>query len=95
MIKPMTSVIPVVFTVDADPIGRGLVQSVARPGGNITGLSVQSVELVGKRLEILREIAPQARRLGVLANAGFAAGASWAPRTQVRPGRAYEAGLVR
>jgi putative ABC transport system substrate-binding protein len=70
-IKPMTSVIPVVFAVDADPVGRGLVESLARPGGNITGLSVQSIELVGKRLEILREIAPQVRRLGVLANAGF------------------------
>jgi putative ABC transport system substrate-binding protein len=70
-IKPMTSVIPVVFAVDADPVGRGLVESLARPGGNITGLSVQSIELVGKRLEILREITPQARRLGVLANAGF------------------------
>src|SRR5262245_56371346 len=49
-IKHETAAIPVVFAVDADPVGRGLVASLARPGGNITGLSVQSVELVGKRL---------------------------------------------
>ncbi len=70
-IKQETAAIPVIFAVDADPVGRGLVASLARPGGNITGLSVQSVELVGKRLELLREIVPEARRLGVLFNAGF------------------------
>src|SRR5262249_27124802 len=57
-VKRATSTIPIIFAVDADPVGRGLVASLARPGGNITGLSVQSVELVGKRLELLREIAP-------------------------------------
>jgi len=70
-IKQATAAIPVIFAVDADPVGRGLVASLARPGGNITGLSVQSLELVGKRLELLREIVPEARRLGVLVNAGF------------------------
>jgi len=70
-VKRATSAIPIIFAVDADPVGRGLVASLARPGGNITGLSVQSVELVGKRLELLREIAPGVRRLGVLANDGF------------------------
>ena len=59
-----TSVIPIVFTIDADPVGRGLVASLARPGGNVTGLSAQSTELVGKRLELLREIVPDFRRLG-------------------------------
>src|SRR5215831_13002139 len=53
-VKRATSAIPIIFAVDADPVGRGLVASLARPGGNITGLSVQSVELVGKRLELLR-----------------------------------------
>jgi len=66
-----TSVIPIVFTIDADPVGRGLVASLARPGGNVTGLSVQSTELAGKRLEVLREIIPSIRRFAVLANVGF------------------------
>ena len=64
--KQATSVIPIVFTLDADPVGRGLVASLARPGGNVTGLSSQSTELVGKRLELLREIVPGFRRLAVL-----------------------------
>ena len=66
-----TSVIPIVFTIDADPVGRGLVASLARPGGNVTGLSVQSTDLAGKRLEVLREIIPGIRRFAVLANVGF------------------------
>jgi ABC-type uncharacterized transport system substrate-binding protein len=69
--KQATSVIPIVFTLDADPVGRGLVASLARPGGNVTGLSSQSTELVGKRLELLREIVPGFRRLAVLTNVGF------------------------
>src|SRR6516162_5263114 len=54
--KQVTSVIPIVFAVSADPVGSGLVSSLARPGGNVTGLSQQSRELAGKRLELLREI---------------------------------------
>jgi putative tryptophan/tyrosine transport system substrate-binding protein len=69
--KQTTSVIPIVFTVDADPVGRGLVASLARPGGNVTGLSLQSTDLAGKRLELLREVLPSVRRLATLANAGF------------------------
>ena len=69
--KQATSVIPIVFTLDADPVGRGLVASLARPGGNVTGLSSQNTELVGKRLELLREIVPGFRRLAVLTNVGF------------------------
>jgi putative ABC transport system substrate-binding protein len=69
--KQATSVIPIVFTLDADPVSRGLVASLARPGGNVTGLSSQSTELVGKRLELLREIVPGFRRLAVLTNVGF------------------------
>jgi putative ABC transport system substrate-binding protein len=66
--KQATSVIPIVFTLATDPIGIGLVASLARPGGNITGLSNQSTDLAGKRLELLREIVPGFRRLAILAN---------------------------
>ena len=62
--KRATSVIPIVFQVMADPVGSGAVASLARPGGNITGLSNQSAETAGKRLELLREIIPDLRRLG-------------------------------
>jgi putative ABC transport system substrate-binding protein len=69
--KQATSAIPIVFTIDADPVGRGLVASLARPGNNVTGLSTQSTDLVGKRLEILRELLPKRPRLAVMANVGF------------------------
>jgi ABC-type uncharacterized transport system substrate-binding protein len=69
--KQATSAIPIVFTIDADPVGRGLVASLARPGNNVTGLSAQSTDLVGKRLEILRELLPKRLRLAVMANVGF------------------------
>ncbi len=58
-------------TIDADPIGRGLVASLARPGNNVTGLSAQSTDLVGKRLAILRELLPKRPRLAVMANVNF------------------------
>src|SRR5215475_2418454 len=67
--KQITSVIPIVFAVASDPVGTGMVTSLARPGGNVTGLSQQSRELAGKRLELLREIVPNLRRLVVMANA--------------------------
>jgi putative ABC transport system substrate-binding protein len=69
--KQATSVIPIVFAVANDPVGRSLVASLARPGGNVTGLSIQSTDLAGKRLELLREVLPGFRRLAVLANVGF------------------------
>jgi putative tryptophan/tyrosine transport system substrate-binding protein len=69
--KRATTVIPIVFPLTGDPLGTGLVASLAKPGGNITGLSNQATDLAGKRLEILREIAPGLRRLAVLANAGY------------------------
>jgi ABC-type uncharacterized transport system substrate-binding protein len=56
--KKATSVIPIVFPVAADPVGSGLVASLARPGGNVTGLSVQFTDLAGKRAELLREVVP-------------------------------------
>jgi putative ABC transport system substrate-binding protein len=68
--KQATSVIPIVFAAAGDPVGTGLVASLARPGGNATGLSSQSTDLAGKRLEILREVVPSLRRLAILANVG-------------------------
>jgi putative ABC transport system substrate-binding protein len=66
--KQETSTIPIVFAIAVDPIGMGLVGSLARPGGNITGLSLQAPDIAGKRLELLREIVPNLRRLAVMAN---------------------------
>ncbi|MGH7304811.1 MAG: ABC transporter substrate-binding protein [Candidatus Rokuibacteriota bacterium] len=60
--------LPIVFTVDADPVGKGLVGSLARPGGNITGLSDAHADLVPKRLELLKEVIPSVARVGVLVN---------------------------
>jgi putative ABC transport system substrate-binding protein len=66
--KRVTSAIPIVFATAGDPVGSGLVASLARPGGNVTGLSNQQTDLAGKRLELLREIVPGLRRLAVIAN---------------------------
>jgi putative tryptophan/tyrosine transport system substrate-binding protein len=66
--KEATSVIPIVFGVAVDPVGIGAVASWARPGGNATGLSLQSPDLAGKRIEILREMLPGMRRFAVMAN---------------------------
>lgn len=68
--KQATTTIPVVFAAAGDPIATGLVASLTRPGGNLTGLSIQAPDLTGKRFELLREIAPGAHRLAVMANAG-------------------------
>jgi putative ABC transport system substrate-binding protein len=69
--KQATSLIPIVFAIASDPIGDGLVASLARPGGNVTGLSQQTTDLVGKRLELLREVRPGLRRLAIMANASY------------------------
>jgi ABC-type uncharacterized transport system substrate-binding protein len=74
--KQATSVIPIVFAAAGDPIGTGLVASLARPGGNATGLSLQVTDLAAKRLELLREIVPGLRRLAILANVGAPTAAS-------------------
>jgi putative ABC transport system substrate-binding protein len=71
--KQVTSAIPIVFALALDPVGGGMVTSLARPGGNVTGLSLQSTDLASKRLELLREAIPGVRRLAVLANAGYPA----------------------
>ena len=71
--KNATAALPIVFALPGDPVGSGLVDSLARPGGNVTGLSSQTVELGGKRLDLLREIVPGLRRLAIMANVGNAA----------------------
>jgi putative tryptophan/tyrosine transport system substrate-binding protein len=68
--KQATAVIPIVFAGAGDPVGTGLVASLARPGGNLTGLSIQSAETAGKRLELLREIVPGLGRLAIMTNVG-------------------------
>ena len=68
--KKATAVIPIVFPVAADPVTTGIVASLARPGGNVTGLSTLATDLAVKRLEILRDIFPGLGRLAVMANVG-------------------------
>jgi putative tryptophan/tyrosine transport system substrate-binding protein len=66
--KQATSLIPIVFAAAGDPVGTGLVVSLARPGGNVTGLSIQATDLAAKRLGLLREVVPDLRRLAIMAN---------------------------
>ena len=66
--KQATSVIPIVFATAGDPVANGLIDSLARPGGNVTGLSLQSNDIAGKRLGLLREVVPGLSRLAILAN---------------------------
>jgi putative ABC transport system substrate-binding protein len=68
--KQATSVIPIVFALAGDPVGSGLVASLARPGGNVTGLSGQQADVAAKRLELLREVVPSLHRLAIVANVG-------------------------
>jgi putative ABC transport system substrate-binding protein len=70
--KQVTSTIPIVFAIAVDPLGSGMVASLGRPGGNATGISVQSAELAGKRLELLREALPNLRRLAIIGDVGYA-----------------------
>src|SRR5262249_7438267 len=72
-VRQATSTIPIVCALAVDPVGSGFVNSLSRPGGNVTGLSSQGPDLAGKRLELLRELAPGRRRLAVLVNVGYPA----------------------
>jgi putative ABC transport system substrate-binding protein len=67
-VKRATAEIPIVFAAAGDPVGAGLVASLSRPGGNVTGLSIQQTDLAAKRLELLRAVLPGLARVGVLAN---------------------------
>jgi putative ABC transport system substrate-binding protein len=69
--KRASTVVPIVFTMVNDPVGMGLVASLARLGGNVTGLAMQSTDLVGKRLALLREVIPDLRRLAIMANVEY------------------------
>ena len=66
--KQVTSTIPIVFAAACEPVGTGLVASLARPGGNITGLSLQESDYAGKRFELFREVVPKLRRLAIFGN---------------------------
>jgi putative ABC transport system substrate-binding protein len=68
--KQATSAIPIVFPVAGDPVGGGFVATLARPGGNITGLSLQQTDVASKRVELLRDAVPGLRRMAILVNAG-------------------------
>jgi ABC-type uncharacterized transport system substrate-binding protein len=68
--KQATSVIPIVFATAGNPVGSGLVASLARPGGNVTGLATLAADLAGKRLELLREVVLGLRRLAIMGNVG-------------------------
>jgi len=68
--KRATTTIPIVFAAQMDPVGAGVVASLARPGGNVTGMSIQQTDTAGKRIELLREALPRLARLAVMANSG-------------------------
>jgi ABC-type uncharacterized transport system substrate-binding protein len=71
--KEAASTIPIVFAIAVDPVGSGMVDSLARPGGNVTGVSIQATESAGKRIELLRQILPGLHRIAVIANVGYSA----------------------
>ena len=85
--KQTTTLVPIVFAAQMDPVGAGVVGSLARPGGNVTGLSLQQTDTAGKRLELLREVVPNLDRLAIMANPG-AAGALLEMREVQKAGRA-------
>jgi putative ABC transport system substrate-binding protein len=70
-LKQATAVIPIVFAIALDPVGGGLVTNLARPGGNVTGLSVQQSDVAGKKLELLREVVPRLHRVAMIVNVGY------------------------
>src|SRR5262245_3601926 len=69
--KAATTSVPIVFVTGADPVVAGLVSSIGRPGGNITGVSFFDIPIVGKRLELLRELVPNAETIAVMHHANF------------------------
>jgi putative ABC transport system substrate-binding protein len=85
-LKEATTTIPIVMAFHTDPVGTGLVASLARPGGNITGLSVLSPELGGKRLELLKEIVPKLSRVAVLGSSTLPGNAQTLRETELAAG---------
>ena len=85
--KRATSTIPIVMTASGDPLGSGLVASLARPGGNVTGMSLMAPDLGGKRLELLKELLPRLARVAVLWNAANPYPPIVFKETQVQAGR--------
>jgi putative ABC transport system substrate-binding protein len=73
VLKQATTSIPIVFALAVDPLGIGLVANLSRPGGNVTGLSMQQAEIASKRLALLREIVPSLGRLAVMFDSGYPA----------------------
>ena len=86
-VKQATSTIPIVFAIAVDPVGTGIVASLARPGGNITGLSTQTADLTGKKIELLRELLPGLRRLATIANIGYAGSVAEIGEVQAAAGK--------
>jgi putative tryptophan/tyrosine transport system substrate-binding protein len=82
-LKEATSVIPIVMALDDDPVGSGFVSSLARPGGNITGLSTLAPEISGKQLELLKEIVPKLARVAVIGNSTRAGTAQMLKETEL------------
>ena len=85
-VKEVTSTIPIVMAFDDDPVGSGFVASLARPGGNITGLSILAPEITGKQLELLKEIIPRLSRLAVLGSSNRAGTAQALKETELAAG---------
>ena len=75
--KQATSAIPIVFPVAGDPVGGGFVATLTRPGGNVTGLSLQQTDVASKRVELLRDAVPGLRRMAILLNVGNANAVLW------------------
>ena|SRR5262252_2925322 len=73
ILKQATAKIPIVFAIAGDPVRSGLVASLSRPGGNVTGTSVQQAEIAGKRLDLLRDVVPHLRRLAIMFDGGYSA----------------------
>jgi putative tryptophan/tyrosine transport system substrate-binding protein len=71
VVRQVTGSIPVVFALAVDPLGSGFVTNLSRPGGNVTGMSMQQAEMSGKRLELFREIVPGLRRLAIMFDGGY------------------------
>jgi putative ABC transport system substrate-binding protein len=90
--KDATATIPIVMAADSDPVGNGFVASLARPGGNITGLSRMSPELAGKRLELLKEVVPRLSRVAVLGSSTLPGNAQMLRETE-RAARAFRVQL--